>query len=138
MQLVQPMPSPRDAHVFLSSLLQKTVRIDPDTMRDLLYRVNRPMKSKVLETVNLNRLATWLIGTWQTVVVEIQVGLFPTAPVMPRTQGTPILVCRLELDINTEETPGFQIPQHLLRRTMDELIEQASEIARFGDDDVKH
>ena len=103
--------------------LLPALRIDLD-MHDLLFRVNRRRRSRAMEGLELNRLATWSVASILEVRVEV-----PNPESLESTVTRN--VCRLELDINTAPESKRRIDD--LAGMLAELVDLGNEIAAKGD-----
>ncbi len=132
--LVQPANDLRDAHLKLKGYLAD-LRIDPENSFDVLYQINRPRESAVIQGLRINRLSKWSVATQATgeLVVQLnpsaeeQVSFISERPVVQRYASS------LELDINTVATYERGLPQSQLNNLFDELMDWGKEIAERGD-----
>jgi len=126
---ILPVDSHREAYETLDSLLH-AVDIDPVGSSELLYRINRPRPSRLLQGLTINRLSTWL-----AVKVTLTVGLAEGQSVQGGREAVLYekYVCRAQLDINT--APSFQgtFPPPSLSELYGELYQLAVEILAKGD-----
>jgi hypothetical protein len=106
-----------------------SVKIDPVGSRDLLYRINRPRMSQTgIKDLQLNRLSTWAVGSFEFKALSISGG--QTSIVTP---GERTFVCKVDIDINTAaEFSGEFVPDQL-RETLNELVQLGNEIIEKGD-----
>jgi hypothetical protein len=104
--LTLPVPTRQDGYAALSSYLPFPIEVDST---DFLYRINRPTRSQALaDGTTLNRLSTWAVVQFDTLVVSIQGGQSTAQALSSVTQ--PFLACRLELDISTAADRSDPIP----------------------------
>ena len=115
-------------------LLQDHVRalaIDAEKSSDLLYQINRPRPSAIINGLIINRLSKWSVALMQRFAAGITGGEKPTfqsATFAPALSG-----CRLELDINTAADNAEPLAQNMIRPLYDELTTLALEIVNKGD-----
>lgn len=118
----------REAYATLLNLLQ-SLHGDPSRMRDLIYRINWPVDSKVEQNVTLNRLTSWSVV--QALLRHIQLdssGAFSRVEDFPESY-----LVRLEIDINTPaERLAFFDPDKLIP-IYGELVALALENAQRGE-----
>ncbi|NOT24084.1 MAG: hypothetical protein HOP22_15365 [Nitrospiraceae bacterium] len=101
------------------------MRVDPQGSSDLLYQINRPRVSKTgISELRINRLSKW--G-----VLKAQVHLFSAGKGVIKDLGA--FATRLELDINTNQDFGGELPQEKLNLLFEELIDLGREIGVKGD-----
>jgi hypothetical protein len=116
-----------EAYELLQPLLPN-LRIEPKTTTDLLYQVNHPVPSHILDNARLNRLMKWsalFFGTasFQATPTE----LAPTGPV----RG--LYYASLDNDLNTPaEYPG-PLDTRKLHPIFDELVTLAWENLEIGE-----
>jgi hypothetical protein len=117
----------QDAYKTLIGLL-KTVQGDPERMRDLIFRVNWPVKSTSVVGLTLNRITHWAVLEIHAIQLVI-----PTSaqPVIADTPGT--FVIRLELDHNTDAGWTDPFDQNRLVPIYNELVQLALENAEKGE-----
>ena len=86
--------------------LLKSVKGDPERMRELIYRVSWPEKSKVIDGVTLHRITTWAALQIRLQLV-VQTGMKSTTTETEATQ-----VIRFEFDHSTdsERTDNLTAP----------------------------
>jgi hypothetical protein len=117
--LVLPVESREEGYSRMSSLL----RIDlPTDASDFTFRINRPVASKVLDDLTLNRLMTWGI-------VQLSALSLDGSGEIP---GSRTLACRLEMDISTQAGREEALPLAAEGPIFDELWNIAKEIAAEG------
>ncbi|MGY4461528.1 hypothetical protein [Bradyrhizobium sp. LB13.1] len=85
-----------EANKALLSLL-KSVKQPPENMRDLLFRINWPKSSTVMNDLSYNRITTWSVQQYQ-MALFVPDGNSPATLVQELTHGL-----RLELDHNTDQ-----------------------------------
>ncbi len=103
------------------------LKVEPTGISDLLFRINRPRRSKSLEDdTMINRLSTWSVGKFSTFVVPISGGGTPRP-------GSSVFGCRLELDISTEQGRTTPLPTAEISGLLNELATLSLEIAEEGD-----
>jgi len=102
------------------------VKIDPDGMSDLLYRVNRRRISEGgIKNLVINRLSTWSVVSVEFKRIDLTPGQSVVAP------SNPSYSCRADIDVNTipEYSETFDGKQALtlwneLKRLGTEIIEK--------------
>ena len=129
--LLLPATSQKDANEKLNDLLP-SLDLDSDTVRDLIFRINRRRKSESgLENMEINRISTWMTANVVRAYVEVP------SEAQGGTQVTQVepssTVCRLELDINSIPEYGSEIEKEKLPDLFEELLVIANEIATEGD-----
>jgi hypothetical protein len=99
--------------------------IDPVNSRNLLWQINRPVRSKVLRELTINRLAKWSLFRKEMLqIIPERTGMIAGA-------GPVTFAVRLELDIYTE--PFSPIPAESLERLYQEIAEHAQQLIAHGD-----
>lgn len=116
-----------EGYTVLKSQL-KSVAVDPDEMRDLIFRVNWPTKSKVVKNLDINRLTNWSSIQIRSMLVQVGGGALTQAPTGPELHAV-----RLEIDHSTavENTDPFKKDNYVA--IYKELIALASENADKGE-----
>jgi hypothetical protein len=115
-----------DAYQKLLSLL-KTVKGDPERMRELIFRVNWPTTSRSLANLPLNRITTWA-------VIQINLQLIAQVGLKTMVEDTPITpTIRLEVDHNTDAERTAPFDQNVLVPIYEELVALALENAEKGE-----
>lgn len=120
-----PASEQRESYEKLGALV-RSVKIDPVTSSDFLYRINRPRASTTsIANLRINRLSTWH---------AIKMGVMA----LPMGGGRGKVVnekyaCRVEVDINT--APDFQgtFTSQQVAEVFHELRDSAVEILEMGD-----
>lgn len=98
---------------------------------DFMYRINKPIQSTFKSDINLNRLMTWSIGEFQLIDVKVN----------PQRQNLgqqvhsepPELICRLELDFNTVESPDATLLSPEQLGIANELLNEAVSVSQKGE-----
>lgn len=101
----------------------------PESARDFLYRVNHPRKSRTVDGLNLNRLATWSVG--KVKVIQFQIN--PDGSQVQQTISEAPTAIRLELDINTDQAVQLGADLERLRKLLEELKAIALNVASGGE-----
>lgn len=119
--------SREDAYQKLGHLLD-SVTIDPQRMRDLTYRINWPLMSKVIPDLELNRITSWgAIAIFQSIlqIAGSQASLAPASSTLNAVQ--------LEIDHNT--AAGRNVPFERTQRIpiFRELVSLAHENGEAGE-----
>lgn len=120
--LDQPVSNKEAAYRLLQGYLP-TVRIVPESSSDFMYQINRPVESKVISGLRVNRLNKWV--ALRGIVVAGQGG----KPAVRHEYSA----VRLEVDVNTISGPETTIPKEKSQDILSELISKAQEIAEKGD-----
>lgn len=121
--LISEQPSRPVTYASLQPLLHN-VKLDPEST-DLMYRINRPRSSRVLDGLKINRISTWqAISLQQLVAID---------DMSTATTATLAVAARLELDVNTDAERDKPVPSEQLPRLLEELVSTAREIALKGD-----
>jgi hypothetical protein len=115
-----------EAYGHLRDLL-RSVKVDPENMRDLEYRVNWPSKSKVQDLV-LNRVTTWSALVFSSRLLEVT-GSY----VQQGGETAQVNAVRLEFDNNTDDANKAIFDQRKLIPIYLELVELARQNAAEGE-----
>lgn len=106
-----------------------SLKIDSENSSDLLYQINRPRKSKVIEGLTVNRLQKWAVLAVHTLRVPIG-----ATQVQVQERLSPVEHrCRVELDINTAEDRSDALPKERVSDQLLELVKIGDEILTNGD-----
>jgi hypothetical protein len=125
--LHQPVANALQGTICLSKYLS-TVKVDPETMSDLLFRVNRPMSFPIDGAeLRINRISKWDTLQLSTTTVTVGAGAGDLA------LATSSLFCRLELDISTDQDRKTQLPQDLLPVVFQQMVDIGIGISERGD-----
>src|SRR5713226_727488 len=95
-----------------------SLKLDPENSSELLYQINRPRRSKVVEGLVVNRLQKWSVLAFHT--LQFQVGA--TQAQIQRRLDQVLSGCRVELDINTAEDRTEALPKERVSDLSQELI----------------
>ena len=129
--LVIPVDTREQGYELLDRFLRVT-EVDPSST-DFLYRVNRPLASRVNPTLRINRLSTWVVGKWMVEIRALQPGQVGTG-LGGQAICTERFACTLEFDINTEpKLPVEELSRESLTALFEELASHAQNLARHGD-----
>jgi hypothetical protein len=120
--------SREEAYAHLRDLL-KSVRVDPENMRDFEYRVNWPSKSKVQQDLVLNRLTSWSALLFTRRLLLDVTG----SNVQQGGETGHVDAVRLEFDHNTDEANKAVFEQRNLIPIYWELVELARQNAAEGE-----
>jgi hypothetical protein len=115
-----------DVYTHLLGLL-KSVRGDPERMREVIYRVSWPKESKVIDGMTLHRITTWAALQIQLQLV-VQTGLRSTTTGAGATH-----VIRFEFDHSTDSERTEPFDRAQLVPIYGELVALASENAEQGE-----
>lgn len=102
------------------------LRIDSEHSEDLLYQINRPRTSRVVDNLKINRLSKWSVAKFM--FLRLTVG----ASVQPDLT-TEAVSCRIELDISTDAENTVALPPERLSNLFEELRDLSIELTRRGD-----
>lgn len=100
--------------------------IDVERSEDLLYQINRPRTSRVIDGLKINRFARWSVA--QFMWFRLAVG---TAIQQDLAAGS--VSCRIDLDISTDAQNSVALPHERLPQVFEELKNLAIELTRRGD-----
>jgi len=115
----------KSSYEVLKSLLT-SVEVVPDRMQELLYRVNWPTESGLVQGLKVNRVTSWS-------ALEIRLATLEVTGSPHLVPSNVLNVVRLEIDNNTDADRTISIPQAQIGAVFKELITFASEIARNGE-----
>jgi len=102
------------------------LRVDPERSEDLLYQINRPRTSGVVDGLKINRLSRWSVA--QFMWFRLAVGTAIQQNVAAATVS-----CRIDMDISTDAQNSGGLPRERLPRLFEELRDLAIELTRRGD-----
>ncbi|MGH6925482.1 MAG: hypothetical protein ACRED5_17280 [Propylenella sp.] len=114
------------AYQHLKGLL-KSLDVQPEKMRDLLYRVNWRVTSSVQAGLIINRLTTW--SALRMIRRLIQIG----GEIATGSGGDEVYAVRLEVDHNTDDANRTPFDPQKVIPIYSELIELARENAATGE-----
>lgn len=114
------------AYQHLKGLL-KSVDVQPEKMRDLLYRVNWKCTSRVQEGLIINRLTTW--SALRIVRKLIEIG----DEIATESGGEEIHAVRLEVDHNTDDANRTPFDPDKMMPIYSELVDLGRENAAEGE-----
>jgi hypothetical protein len=116
-----------DSYQTLKSLL-KSVNVDPDGMRELIFRVNWPTKSRTSKDLMLNRITNWTSIQVSAMVIQM------TGQGISGSSGQPEkFAVRLEMDHNTDQDNKQPFERDVLLSIYKELVKKACENAESGE-----
>jgi len=104
------------------------LEVDPKRMRDLLYQVNWPRQSEILQGLTLNRLTTWSVLRLVRKLVAMT-----GAEITAAKEEDVTYALRLELDHNTEDARVEPFDQTQIVPIYRELMELAVANATHGE-----
>jgi len=128
--LMVPVPDRQTGYGMLPNY-HPIVQIDPATSQDFLYQINRPVKSRVLADVDINRLQKWAVS--MLTPMSLQLVTMLGAPHQLVDLEPSVNAMRLELDISTSATRKEDLPSDRLDAFFEEMVELAVAIAQSGD-----
>lgn len=99
---------------------------------DFLFRINRPVQSKTMPELKINRLMTWSIAVTQ--IIKLQVNISQPNIIQQSTSNNsiPELMCRLEMDFNTVDNK-VQLSVCEQKEISKELMSMVVEVAEKGE-----
>jgi hypothetical protein len=109
--------------------LTKSINVDTNRARELIFRINWPVQSGVVDGLMLNRLTTFNSMMFGQMVVQNQSG---QVTVMP-TSGDVVYVTSLETDHNTAPDQLGAFETDRLMPIFDELVRLTSENLAEGE-----
>jgi hypothetical protein len=116
------------AYSLLNELVP-SIRIDPNKSTDLLFQINWPADSQILEGTTLNRLTKW---SWLRFhVVEFELSAFDARPAMAPTTSSGYVSVECDNSTPAEREDSFD-PQELVA-IYDELAGLAWRNLEFGE-----
>jgi len=104
-----------------------SLKIDAENSTDLLYQINRPRKSKVNDTLIINRLMKWSIFKLEASIDQ------PFFKSNSQKIVSKEISVRLEFDINTHVDYQGQFSPEKQKTIYYELIKLSDEISEHGD-----
>lgn len=116
-----------EAYGLLGELLH-SVSVEPEVTSDFLYQINRPVKSRAVPDLSLNRLTKW--GWLQLRFVRIGVVANDAAQGATTTYGSFV---SLECDHNTVQDWPEPLHRDTLAAIYEELVELAWKNMEFGE-----
>ena len=120
-----PAASRRESYKILKSLLA-SVSVDPDKMRELLFRINWPTTSKIIDGLLINRITNW--SEIEFLLASVELGASPSTTTS--SQGHAV---RLELDHSTDLARSEPFGHRQVLSIYKELISAASDNANRGE-----
>ena len=111
----------------LKPFLKSVVGIED--AEDFQLRLNKPKIYNIDGDIKINRLLTWTIGSVQLLQIELNTGIAQTIPL----SGKPELLCRLEMDISTEQNSEIIMSIERQKKVMNTLIDIANQVAISGE-----
>jgi len=121
--LLHSVATVEEGYGYLAGLLPE-LRIDPTGSSDLIYRINRPRASQMVDGLRVNRVSHWSVLGFR----RLAVGPSLQTHVEPADLAT-----RLVLDVNTAPDFADALPPRSYPTVVDELIALSAEIAVRGD-----
>lgn len=125
-----PIKSMDEGIDFLQSKLKSVTGLKGST--DFLFRINKPVQSDDQGNLKLNRLMTWSIGQLQ--LIQIPLGRTQANLLQPTISE---MVCRLEMDFNSDEKVDLSMSVKLQKAIANELLTEALNVAEKGEFGVK-
>jgi hypothetical protein len=119
----------RDAAYRALATLLTSVKVDVALMRELIFKINWPQESKVIQGLEINRISGWSSLIISTNLVQMGLTGIPMAQNAPNSTHA----VSLELDHNTAADRTIPFENHHLMPIFRELITLAAENARSGE-----
>jgi hypothetical protein len=110
--------------------LSKSLSIDPKRARDIIYRVNWPVESKVVGGLKLNRLTTLSVTRFARMLVQVGDQAQPTVSSAPEASNQ---FLSLEFDHNTDHEHQSALEKAAISPIFDELFELAKQNLEVGE-----
>lgn len=129
--LVLPVAGKEEGYKRLGNFLPQ-LAIDPVGSSDLVYQINRPRTSRVIDGLRVNRLSRWSVAISQAMSLQFSLSTGAAEAVGGPT-GPGLSACRLQLDINSDQTQTVPLRSDMLVPLLNEFVELAREIATGGD-----
>ncbi len=92
---------------------------------DLIYQINRPIQSRVISELSINRLTTWKQLQQFALIVR------PGSDAVSNSET--MFVLQTVLDINTDAERSESLPSEQIQDIFTELINRGTEILKTGD-----
>ncbi len=124
--LLQEVDTHANGYALVSSYLP--FKLDSKNMSDFLYRINRKRNSATINELVINRLSTWSAISRQNFALLASAG-----HAIQQSLSEPVYAIRLELDINTAQDYGNNLPTEKLGDIFLESTKLGIEIAQEGD-----
>jgi hypothetical protein len=116
----------RTASYEILKTLLSSVSVDPEKMRELLYRVNWPSESKVIHGLMINRITNW--SALELFLASMELGPSPAASASSQAHAV-----RLEVDHNTDAARSEPFSQDQVLSIYNELVSAAVENTTNGE-----
>jgi len=115
-----------EGYKMLASLLP-SVKVDPINTEEMVWQINRPRGSAVLNTMKINRISKWRVLSAQRMLFQLS----PQASVAATT--SPIIsAVKADLETNTPVSEAA-LPKDRLKDILEELWFAAEELSVKGD-----
>jgi hypothetical protein len=108
-------------------LFLKSIDVDPNGMHDLLFRINWPQQSAVVDGLTLNRMTNWAAMRFNVAMLQLTSGVIGSTPI------SELIAVRLEIDNNTDVERKKPFDCNELVSIYEELVEMACENATKGE-----
>lgn len=108
-----------------------SVELDPESMFEFVYQVNRPRTAPNYAGLKINRLVRWSVAYFQPLSLAMVAGQNPRA--IATQIGKAVSAVRIEQDMNTDSERAEQLPREDLVGIADLLVEFGNEIVDKGD-----
>jgi hypothetical protein len=126
--LISPQESLAQASLDLAQSIP-LIKDCPEDITDFGLQLNRPVTSKNIPNLTINRLIKWnasFLQRWTVTAGQVAPAPVTAAPISSRA------VIRMELDINTMDAPAKPLPAGKLATISKELIDLAEAIVERG------
>jgi hypothetical protein len=106
----------------------KSVSVDAERMRELIYRINWPQRSKESDDININRITIWNALRLGSGVLQLTGGQVQASRIASESYAV-----RLEFDHSTDAERPNAIGKEKIQPIFAELVSLASENAAQGE-----
>lgn len=131
--LLLPAADKEDGYEKLSGFLP-SLKVDPTGSADLMYQINRPRNSKIIEGLRIIRLSTWSVAVIQSLSMQLTLTSgVAAATATAGATGPTFSACRLQVDINSAPDRQELLEADRVIQLLDEFILLANEISTHGD-----
>ena len=125
--LITPVATVEEGYEQISEYL--FFNINTENASEFLYQINRARPSKSIPGTTINRLSKWSVLASHWIKGNLVQGVLATSNVL----SPKVLNCRLELDINNIQKPGYEVDQNKLPNLYEEFVKLSKEIIEKGD-----
>jgi hypothetical protein len=100
---------------------------------DFLFRINKPVQSKMMSELKLNRLMTWSIGYLQILKIPFIISQQNIVQQNVQQDSKSEMICRLEMDFNTVESGEIGMSADNQKSITIELLNEAMKVVEKGE-----